>query len=388
MGDLQRSATKSTTRRQRRRRVWLAALISLLAVALWASEASAQKVLLAPKVDLSFETLRVTGQDDAVRVEYELAERDWQWAQDMGMDLWAAAYRSSGDGGWRLERAARMDAAAGEARLAAPGGGQLGVCLVAMTEGGHLAPGMGYICDQPISVAVSQPNFSWKKTDARVSMRYERHVDEQPWFGPKTGFVQTLAAAEQAAPATEGAFVAWEAPQPPTPVARVGEPRLHQRDYDYERLQAERMQEMRECEDCEYPYGYGYGYYGLPYVADYYRSGFMVPGARYSFDRFRQRQLDRSRMFPPTFGFDAQFNHDMFTTHPDDVFYNFPVTPGYFGRDAFGRSLDHGFTSPRRSAPRPGLRGPSPGFRRGGGPAPAGPRALPHGTGHGPGPGQ
>ncbi len=360
----------------------LVGLCLVAAALLWAASASAQQVLLAPTVDLQFDSLTLAGQLNKLTVSYQLSKNDWQWTRDMGFDVWVGVYKRAGNGAWVPEKVQRLDKRSGKASLAASGAGPWGICLVAATDGGRLAPGMGYTCQKPVLVPASAAPITWTKQNATVALAYQAHVDQQPWYNKQTGF-RNAGAQPTAVSTTGGGFISYVAPSPAV-TSQPASPGAYAQGY------GERPRYQRGEGASGYPADFYGGYY------DYYGYGGYFPGEinRFNYDFFRHRRLQRQRMFPPLGGFDAQFNQDMFTTHPDDVFYSFPIMPGYFGRDAFGRRLDNGFgpIAPQRGfGPRPGFNAPG-GFEpRGVGGGPAQPRGAPgplpggHGVGMSPG---
>jgi hypothetical protein len=314
-----------------------------IAVMLFAGNLAAQQVLMAPSVDLSFDSVQVTGQTDDVAVDYRIDQNDWTWAKDFGMDVWMGVYtpQATGEptGQWQLQQAERLSApqgAVGFEDAISSGTGQFGLCLVvANVDGGEIAPGMGYVCETPLVVSGTFGRVDLERTDASVALRFERHVEQQPWFTAQRGFDQATATAGTVQ--AEGPFFSYRAPSPPEEVQTEADRRSYDRHTRDRHTRNKTDQRRRD--------DHGYLIYG---------GGAYVPGLttgtfgrdRFTVDRFRQRRLRQRRMFGPIGGFDASFDQDLFETHPEDVFYNYPITPGYFGRDAFGRDLRRGFGVP------------------------------------------
>ncbi|MFP4601116.1 MAG: hypothetical protein ACLFVJ_22905 [Persicimonas sp.] len=321
-----------------------------------ASSVGASKVLLAPNIDLEFDQLDVEGDDDGVRAGYELREVDWQWARDYSLDLWIGLYTPQSGGDWRLERATALDERGGEVEISegiSPDADRVGVCLVAATEGGQLAPGTGYICEDPVEITVEDGRIDLAVESAAVALRLEPNIDEASWFSPEFGFETTMASARARVDedGEQQGFVVHE--QPP---ARDTQAQREQTQQQGDGDQAPRIviRMDRPPDDFRDYAGYdGYGYY-----QPFYFDPRFLPRSRFhgsvrgSIDRFRQRRLERRRIFGPLDPFDARFNQDMFTDHPEDVFYRFRIPPGHFGRDAFGRPLQQ--TAPAPQGPLPG----------------------------------
>lgn len=309
---------------------------------------AAQQVLMAPELDLTFEELQVDGQPRDVQVAYKLAPNDWQWAQDFGLDLWLGIYQPGSNGQWELQKVEAVGSASGtvgfEDGLGA-GAKQVGVCVIASSEGGKLAPGMGYVCPKPLVVEVTGAKLDWQKKDTAVALRFERQVDQQPWYTAERGFEG--AADAQGGVDTEGDFVVYRAPSPPETVGGA-------RDVS-RRYQTDRPGYIDR--DYRRPSAPGYPAQGMVIYTPGYLPGLYFDRDRFDFDRFRQRRLQARRFFGPLDIFDSKFDQDMFSTHPEDVFGGSRLPPGYFGRDAFGRGLRRGFDVPRHRRLGPGFHG-------------------------------
>lgn len=314
----------------------LAACI-FVTIMLGAGGLSAQQVLLAPQVTLSFDTLQISGQPQAVEVAYGLDQNDWKWAEEMGFDLWLAAYQRSDGQAWQLRHAKAMDKAEGTAKFTegmSAGARDLGLCLIAATEGGRLAPGMGYICETPVTVSTDGTSYDWKSSDASVTLKYERQVDEQPFYTAARGFVQ--ATQSEAQVDTAGDFIVYRAPTSPIAAERE---RARQRRAQRGAKSARDRRHRRMVRSPYYsaPYGYNFGQGTISGFSD--RFDRFDRFGRFGADIFRQRRFQAGQFFGPFDSFDSRFNEDMFSPHPDDAFYSFPITPGPFGRDAFGHDL-------------------------------------------------
>lgn len=331
------------------------------ALMLAAGSLSAKKVLLSPNINMEFDQLAVEGTEDSVQIGYELREVDWQWARDYNLDLWVGLYTPQSGGDWRLERATALDERDGSVEISegiSPDGDRVGVCLVAATEGGQLAPGMGYICEDPVEITVDDGRIEFEVESATVALRLEQNIDEASWFSPDFGFDTTMASAEARVDedGEQQGFVVYE--QPPArdtqaPSDRAQRDRTQQRRYgDQTPRIVIRMDRPRD-DFRDYARYEGYGYY-----QPFYFDPTFLPRSRFNrsargrIDRFRQQRLERRRIFGPLDPFDARFNQDMFTRHPEDVFYRFRIPPGHFGRDAFGRPLQQ--TAPRQPGALPG----------------------------------
>jgi hypothetical protein len=314
-----------------------------IAAMLFGASIAAQQVLMAPKVDATLDSVEVTGAADAIAVDYQLAETDWAWANDFTMDVWLGIYTSGADASdankqWQLQRAQRLEAQQGEVSFEdAVGAGtdEIGLCLiVASVGGGKLAPGMGYVCETPLVVSTADGRLDFETKDASVTLSFERNVDQQPWYSAERGFDQAEAA-ETGDEQSAGEFFSYRAPSPPEDVRGVQTRRQERGDQHRSRMGDRDQRRI-----------YAYPDQRMVIYTPGYLPGFFFDGDRVDVDRFRQRRLERRRIFGPLDGFDAKFNQDMFESHPEGVFYNQPIPPGYFGRDAFGRDLQNGFGAP------------------------------------------
>jgi hypothetical protein len=352
---------------------WLSALCALALLVLAPSPAGAQQVIMAPQIEIEFEQLEVSGDAEAVEADFRLAEQDWRWASDLGLSLWLGLYSTGQDGSWRLERVEPMQSREGSLEFSGSRPDEdesFGVCAVAVSQGGRLAPGMGYRCGDMLPLERTEEGLELRAQDATVSMSFEPQLDERSWFRSEIGFSGPLVDSGEDDDAEAEEFFVHRAPhrpaaQPDRPRAKPHEQRgserygpehstnrhrthpfARRRDHrvpPFARRNGDRVAPFSRDTDRRIPpharydsrfYGFGSGIGGFPR---------RVTPRRFRVDRFRQRRLDRRRIFGPLDVFDSKFDQDMFSDHPDDVFYRFRTPPGHFGRDAFGRPLDDGF---------------------------------------------
>ncbi|MFW5968258.1 MAG: hypothetical protein ACOCV2_12105, partial [Persicimonas sp.] len=224
-----------------------------------------------------------------------------------------------------------------------------GVCLVLVSRGGRIAPGAGYTCEEPAPFDAADGG----QGEHSVALNYQERVDEQPWFSAERGFEPLPGEEARDADGDSGAFISHgPSDAPPDTVEETRE--------DDKRAASEGDTAPRGTR-AYVPKRSGGAAVVLrsETVEDRQRRGALVgrrpilvfgsvgdhridriPDQVDEIERFRRIRQKRRRVFGPLDIFDAKFDQDRFQKHPEDVFYQYRIPPGSFGRDAHGRDLD------------------------------------------------